>query len=302
MILAIYPTLMYAKGGSSVCQMVADQGQEGGSYSTPAEGCTCQRPGLASYFTGASWDWSGLRIKVQGFICRLMNGKSLKSAYLKWTEWCRLIKMTCPGGEACYQQEAEPFGLGSCTDPSDEEAVSHPLLRLVNWTCVLICAPSWFLGISIKFSLFPRRFVNVLVYYGLSLGVSRLGTDLYLTQFIFGLIEIPARTLVLFVLPYSRRLCQSGFLATGGLSCLLMLAIPAGSQVSFIIELYKRFQTSWRCAVVSGTRMLAADPWSFVNLEAGPVIWVESGGWFKREGPRATVLWQILCVVLWEEG
>ncbi|CAF99477.1 unnamed protein product [Tetraodon nigroviridis] len=78
--------------------------------------------------------------------------------------------------------------------------------------------------------LFFTWFVNVLVYYGLSLGVSRLGTDLYLTQFIFGLVEIPARTLVLFVLPYSRRLCQSGFLATGGLSCLLVLAIPAGRR------------------------------------------------------------------------
>lgn len=40
--------------------------------------------------------------------------------------------MTCPGGEACYHQEAEPFSLGSCTDASDEEMVSHPLLHLVN--------------------------------------------------------------------------------------------------------------------------------------------------------------------------
>lgn len=31
----------------------------------------------------------------------------------------------------------------------------------------------------------PHRFVNVLVYYGLWLGVSRLGTDLHLTQVIF---------------------------------------------------------------------------------------------------------------------
>ncbi|XP_028285446.1 solute carrier family 22 member 13 isoform X2 [Parambassis ranga] len=75
--------------------------------------------------------------------------------------------------------------------------------------------------------LFYIWFVNVLVYYGLSLGVSRLGTDLYLTQFVFGLIEIPARSLVLLVLPYSRRLSQSGFLAVGGLACLLMLAVPA---------------------------------------------------------------------------
>lgn len=68
----------------------------------------------------------------------------------------------------------------------------------------------------------------MLVYYGLSLGVSRLGTNLYLTQFVFGVVEIPARTLVLLVLPFSRRLCQSGFLTVGGLACLLMLAVPAG--------------------------------------------------------------------------
>uniref|UniRef100_A0A8D0AIP5 Si:dkey-166k12.1 n=1 Tax=Sander lucioperca TaxID=283035 RepID=A0A8D0AIP5_SANLU len=75
--------------------------------------------------------------------------------------------------------------------------------------------------------LFYIWFVNVLVYYGLSLGVSKLGTNLYLTQFVFGLIEIPARSLVLLVLPFSRRLSQSGFLAVGGLACLLMLAVPA---------------------------------------------------------------------------
>uniref|UniRef100_UPI0037E97E80 solute carrier family 22 member 13 n=1 Tax=Semicossyphus pulcher TaxID=241346 RepID=UPI0037E97E80 len=75
--------------------------------------------------------------------------------------------------------------------------------------------------------LFYIWFVNVLVYYGLSLGVSRLGTNLYLTQFVFGLVEIPARSLVLLVLPCSRRLSQSGFLAVGGLACLLMLTVPA---------------------------------------------------------------------------
>ncbi|XP_029299281.1 solute carrier family 22 member 13 [Cottoperca gobio] len=75
--------------------------------------------------------------------------------------------------------------------------------------------------------LFFLWFVNVLVYYGLSLGVSRLGTNLYLTQFVFGLVEIPARSLVLLVLPFSRRLSQSAFLAVGGLACLLILAVPA---------------------------------------------------------------------------
>ncbi|KAK7898614.1 hypothetical protein WMY93_019467 [Mugilogobius chulae] len=74
--------------------------------------------------------------------------------------------------------------------------------------------------------LFYIWFVNVLVYYGLSLGVSRLGTNLYLTQFVFGLVEIPARSIVLFVLPFSRRFSQSGFLAVGGLACIFMLAVP----------------------------------------------------------------------------
>ncbi|XP_029022107.1 solute carrier family 22 member 13 [Betta splendens] len=78
--------------------------------------------------------------------------------------------------------------------------------------------------------LFYLWFVNVLVYYGLSLGVSRLGTNLYLSQFVFGLVEIPARSLVLLVLPCSRRLSQAAFLAVGGLACLLMLAVPADQR------------------------------------------------------------------------
>ncbi|XP_051727702.1 solute carrier family 22 member 13 isoform X1 [Ctenopharyngodon idella] len=77
--------------------------------------------------------------------------------------------------------------------------------------------------------LFYIWFVNVLVYYGLSLGVSDLGADLYLTQFMFGLVEIPARSLVLVLLPCSRRIPQSVFLAVGGGACLLTLIVPADS-------------------------------------------------------------------------
>uniref|UniRef100_A0A672R8I1 Solute carrier family 22 member 13-like n=1 Tax=Sinocyclocheilus grahami TaxID=75366 RepID=A0A672R8I1_SINGR len=78
-------------------------------------------------------------------------------------------------------------------------------------------------------SLCFSRFVNVLVYYGLSLGVSDFGADLYLTQFMFGLVEIPARSLVLVLLPYSRRIPLSVFLAVGGGACLLTLTVPADS-------------------------------------------------------------------------
>lgn len=83
---------------------------------------------------------------------------------------------------------------------------------------------------SLTFHFSIYRFVTVLVYYGLSLGVSDLGTNLYLTQFLFGLVEIPARSVVLLFLPYSRRLSQSVFLAIGGAACLLMLIVPEGDQ------------------------------------------------------------------------
>uniref|UniRef100_A0A671QTJ6 Solute carrier family 22 member 13-like n=1 Tax=Sinocyclocheilus anshuiensis TaxID=1608454 RepID=A0A671QTJ6_9TELE len=85
----------------------------------------------------------------------------------------------------------------------------------------------WTLSLSLlSFWLFSCLwFVNVLVYYGLSLGVSDFGADLYLTQFMFGLVEIPARSLVLVLLPYSRRIPLSVFLAVGGGACLAHIRI-----------------------------------------------------------------------------
>ncbi|XP_036438437.1 solute carrier family 22 member 13 isoform X2 [Colossoma macropomum] len=74
--------------------------------------------------------------------------------------------------------------------------------------------------------LFYVWFVNVLVYYGLSLNVSDFGMNIYLTQLIFGLVEMPARTITLFTLNRSRKISQLSFLAVGGLACLLTIFIP----------------------------------------------------------------------------
>ncbi|XP_066533514.1 solute carrier family 22 member 13 isoform X2 [Hoplias malabaricus] len=79
--------------------------------------------------------------------------------------------------------------------------------------------------------LFYLWFVNVLVYYGLSLNVADFGTDVYVTQLVFGLVEMPARTLTLFTLNRSRRLSQLCFLAVGGVSCLLIIFVPHGFPV-----------------------------------------------------------------------
>lgn len=52
--------------------------------------------------------------------------------------------------------------------------------------------------------------------------------NIYLTQMIFGLVEMPARTITLFTLNRSRKISQLAFLAVGGTACLLTIFIPSG--------------------------------------------------------------------------
>lgn len=68
------------------------------------------------------------------------------------------------------------------------------------------------------------------MYYGLSLNISDFGMNIYLTQMIFGLVEMPARTITLFTLNRSRKISQLAFLAVGGTACLLTIFIPDGKN------------------------------------------------------------------------
>ncbi|KAM9337192.1 solute carrier family 22 member 13-like [Symphorus nematophorus] len=66
-----------------------------------------------------------------------------------------------------------------------------------------------------------------LMYYGLSLNVGSFGVDIYLTQFIFGVVEVPARLGTLpFLQHFGRKTCQAVVLLFGGCACLVILAIP----------------------------------------------------------------------------
>lgn len=76
------------------------------------------------------------------------------------------------------------------------------------------------------------RFANVFVYYGLSLNISDFGMNIYLTQMIFGLVEMPARTITLFTLNRSRKISQLAFLAVGGMACLLTIFVPEGEETA----------------------------------------------------------------------
>ncbi|XP_029600369.1 solute carrier family 22 member 13b [Salmo trutta] len=70
-------------------------------------------------------------------------------------------------------------------------------------------------------------FVTSLVYYGVSLNVGNFGLDIYLTQLIFGIAELPARLGSLPLIEhFGRRICQAIALFFGGTACLVLLAVP----------------------------------------------------------------------------
>uniref|UniRef100_A0A8D0DRH2 Uncharacterized protein n=1 Tax=Salvator merianae TaxID=96440 RepID=A0A8D0DRH2_SALMN len=74
------------------------------------------------------------------------------------------------------------------------------------------------------------RFISSMVYYGLSLNVGSFGFNIYLTQVVFAVVEIPARIGCIFLMQrFGRKKCQAACLFLGGVVCLgirpLLLAI-----------------------------------------------------------------------------
>ena len=68
----------------------------------------------------------------------------------------------------------------------------------------------------------------------MGLNISDFGVDLYLGHLLFGLVEIPARTAVLFTINRSRRLTQVGSLGLMALACLVLILVPHGEGTSVI--------------------------------------------------------------------
>uniref|UniRef100_A0A8C5I0A2 Solute carrier family 22 member 13-like n=1 Tax=Gouania willdenowi TaxID=441366 RepID=A0A8C5I0A2_GOUWI len=95
-------------------------------------------------------------------------------------------------------------------------------------------------------------FGTSLMYYGLSLNVGDFGLDIYLTQFIFGLVELPARLGTLPFLQYfGRRVCQAATLFFGGLACLGILVVPKDLPVvTTVVAVLGKFAASGTFTIV----------------------------------------------------
>ncbi|XP_028295751.1 organic cation transporter protein [Gouania willdenowi] len=94
-------------------------------------------------------------------------------------------------------------------------------------------------------------FVNILVYYGLSLNISDFGMNIYLTQMIFGLVEMPARTITLFTLNRSRKFSQLAFLLVGGTACLLTIFVPSNlSVIKTVLAMIGKFGVTASLSII----------------------------------------------------
>ncbi|XP_041670401.1 solute carrier family 22 member 13-like [Cheilinus undulatus] len=75
-----------------------------------------------------------------------------------------------------------------------------------------------------------------LTYDGLSLNVGNFGLDIYLTQLVFGLAELPARLGCLpLIQRFGRKFCLTGILLFGGAACLVIVAIPRDCPVAVTV-------------------------------------------------------------------
>ncbi|XP_060241050.1 solute carrier family 22 member 13 [Meriones unguiculatus] len=104
----------------------------------------------------------------------------------------------------------------------------HPHLRKV--TLILIAV--WF--------------VDSLVYYGLSLQVGDFGLDIYLTQLIFGAVEVPARfSSILLMEKLGRKWSQLGSLTLAGTMCIIVIFIPGDlPMVVTVLAVVGKFASS----------------------------------------------------------
>ncbi|XP_005882689.1 PREDICTED: solute carrier family 22 member 13 [Myotis brandtii] len=94
--------------------------------------------------------------------------------------------------------------------------------------------------------LFAVWFVDSLGYFGLSLQVGDFGLDIYLTQLIFGAVEVPARYSSIFMMQwFGRRWSQMGTLVLGGLMCISTIFVPADLPVvATVLAIVGKFATA----------------------------------------------------------
>ncbi|XP_060680034.1 solute carrier family 22 member 13b [Hemiscyllium ocellatum] len=77
--------------------------------------------------------------------------------------------------------------------------------------------------------------INSFVYYGLAFNVGSFGVNIYLTQLIFGLVDLMRFSCIWLLNIFGRKKCQGGFLLLSGISCLFTLFFPEGTPLEVTV-------------------------------------------------------------------
>ncbi|XP_041805880.1 solute carrier family 22 member 13-like [Chelmon rostratus] len=113
--------------------------------------------------------------------------------------------------------------------------------------------------ILIQSSVLRKYFLTIILawfslnvtYYCLSFNVGNFGLDIFLTQLMFGLTELPAHILCIWLLEaLGRKISLMSTLLIGGFLCTLILAVPQGDAVAVtVLVTAGRFFTNWAGSV-----------------------------------------------------
>ncbi|KAM8839486.1 solute carrier family 22 member 13-like [Synchiropus picturatus] len=117
--------------------------------------------------------------------------------------------------------------------------------------------------------LFAGFALNI-TYFSLTLNLGNFGMDIFVTQLMFGLSELPAHLLCIWLIEFvGRRLTVVATLLSGGLVCFLMLAFSPDNAVAItILATAGRFFTNW-AATVNNVYVQELFPTSFRQTASG---------------------------------
>lgn len=116
--------------------------------------------------------------------------------------------------------------------------------------------------------------MDSLGYFGLSLQVGDFGLDIYLTQLVFGTVEVPARYCSIFMMQrLGRKWSQMLTLVLGGLMCIAIVFVPAGTRAGS--------PTPWPLTPQPPRPEACRFP---SKNEGSPGVQVQKGAWEGRVG------------------
>ncbi|XP_068604840.1 solute carrier family 22 member 13 [Brachionichthys hirsutus] len=107
-------------------------------------------------------------------------------------------------------------------------------------------------------------------YFSLSFNVATFGLDVFLTQLVFGLSEVPAHVICIWLLEVlGRKASVISTLLAGGLACVLVLAVPEGNAVAVTtLVTIGRIFTNWAGSICN-VYMQELFPTSFRQTASG---------------------------------